>query len=68
MLIVERDPWRLELLRHDGTELRGVGRSELPGGAILASRRLPLTFRLTAGRPRPKIEVLHARSGERWEV
>ncbi len=68
LLIVERDPWRLELFRHDGAELREVGRSELPRGETLASRRLPLTFRLTAGRPRPKIEVLHARSGERWEV
>ncbi len=68
LLIVERNPWRLELYRHDGTELREVGRSELPGGEALASARLPLVFRLAAGEPRPVIEVVHAESGERWDV
>ena len=68
LLIVERNPWRLELYRHDGTELREVGCSELPRGEALASARLPLVFRLIAGEPRPVIEVVHAESGQRWEV
>lgn len=68
LLIVERDPWRLELYRHDGSGLREVGRSELPRGEALPSHRLPLAFRLIPGEPRPQIEVVHSETGERWEV
>jgi hypothetical protein len=68
LLIVDRDPWRLELYRHDGNTLREVGRSALPAGKALTSERLPLVFRLIPGDARPMIEVIHAESGERWQM
>ena len=68
LLIVQRDPWRLELYRHGGSGLREVGRSELPRGEALPSHRLPLVFRLLPGEPRPQVEVVHSETGERWEV
>ncbi len=67
LLIVDRNPWRLELYRLARRRLGPVGTSTAESSATLASKVLPLTFRLVAGRPRPTIEVVHA-DGRRWEV
>jgi Uma2 family endonuclease len=67
LLIVDRDPWRLELYRPRRRKLTMVGASTRKAGEPLASKVLPLTFRLLVRKPRPMIEVVHA-DGRRWEV
>jgi Uma2 family endonuclease len=68
VLLIDRDPWALELygLRDGGMVL--VGRSDLENPAGLGSEVLPLTFRLVAGEERPMIEVVHRDGQPRWLV
>jgi Uma2 family endonuclease len=68
LLIFNRQKWALELLRHNGSELQEAGSSALAQPNVLASKMLPLTFRLIPGDARPQVEVLHNASGERWVV
>lgn len=57
LLIVDRDPWALELYALKRKKLRLVGRSTLDDPVLLQSGVLPLSFRLVAGKTRPSIEV-----------
>lgn len=58
LLIVDRDPWRLELHRLQRGKLTLVA-SNAPGDlVVIESEVLPLRFRLLAGDPRPVIEVI----------
>ncbi len=68
LLIVDRAPWKLELLRQHGRALRKIGQATLSGGEVLVSQRLPLEFRLAADKPRPRIEIIHPAAGQRWLV
>jgi Uma2 family endonuclease len=65
LLIIDRDPWALELYGLRGEQLvpLGVSRPEQP--AELASAVVPLTFRLVPQEGRPKIEVVHVPTGRR---
>ena len=68
VLVVDREPWSLELysLRNGRLVPTGVAR---PGSGItLASEVLPLTFRLVDGDPTPKIEVTHPETGQSWPI
>ena len=67
LLVVDRTPWRLELYRLARTKLRPVGTSESNASEPIASKVLPLTFRLVADRPRPMIEITQV-DGRRCEV
>jgi Uma2 family endonuclease len=67
LLLIDRDPWRLELYRLALRRLGLMGTSTPKEGKALPSRVLPLTFRLVADRPRPTIEVVNA-DGRRWET
>jgi Uma2 family endonuclease len=68
LLIVERDPWRLELLRLQNGELQSTGESTLDSELILASATLPLGFRLVGDDDRPTILVSHASDGMTWKI
>jgi Uma2 family endonuclease len=68
LLLVDRQPWTLELYQRRDGELKQVGQSSLAESAVLASTTVPLTFQLVAGEPRPHIAVAHALSGRRWLV
>jgi Uma2 family endonuclease len=67
-LLVDRNPWQLELYALRGGEFELEGRSDLSLGAILKSTVLPITFRLVqATKPgRPQIEVVRTTDGQRW--
>jgi len=67
-LIVDRDPWVIELFWRDGEELRSVGRSTLDQADTLASRVLPFTFQLIQGESRPQIQVRHNTDDRVWLV
>lgn len=67
MLLVDRNPWQLELYRLTGSELKLVGTCEPLGKQPLASQELPLTFKLLAREnARPQIEIVKPASNERW--
>jgi Uma2 family endonuclease len=68
LLIIDRDPWSLELLRLSAKKLKPVGVSTGKRAKTLQSRILPLSFRLIRGSHRPAIEVVRAADGKIWHV
>ncbi|HUR54703.1 MAG TPA: Uma2 family endonuclease, partial [Gemmataceae bacterium] len=68
LMIVERNPWAVELYRLTNGALVSVGRSDLTSPAVLTSGVLPLSFQLRAGTPRPTILVTHTATGQAWDV
>jgi Uma2 family endonuclease len=68
LLLVDRDPWTLELYRLTNARLELVGRSDLSTQDTLASTVVPTSFRLVPGTPRPNIEVTHRDGVQRWLV
>jgi Uma2 family endonuclease len=66
LLLVDRYPWALELYSLQEGKLELAGRSTLQEPQLLESKVLPLVFRLVAGEERPKIEVTHPQTGQRW--
>jgi Uma2 family endonuclease len=68
LLVIDRDPWAIELYRlsEGALKLMGTVRSESDGA--LASEVVPAAFRLVAGEARPRIEVASARDERRWLV
>ncbi len=68
VLLIDRYPWALELYRLIDGRLQLVGRIEPGDGKDLASKVLPLSFRLLSGKDRPIIEVMHADGVQSWRV
>jgi Uma2 family endonuclease len=68
LLIVDRNPWSLELYREQEGKLGLVGRSEPSRSEELTSTVLPLTFRLLPGDPRPRIEATRPEDGQTWLI
>ena len=68
LMIVDREPWSLELYRLDGNEMQLVGTSRLDEAALLSSDVVPVKFRLLSGDARPQIEVTHRDGVQRWLV
>jgi Uma2 family endonuclease len=68
LLIVDRNPWKLELYRLSDKQLNQGGASELPAGQTLNSAVLSFTFGLVAGNPRPRIQVRHTGGDGEWLV
>ncbi len=65
LLIIDRDPWKLDLYRLQNTELVLVGTSTLDDAQPLRSEVLPFTWRLVEASPRPRIEITH-NDGRQW--
>jgi Uma2 family endonuclease len=68
LLVIDRDPWSVELLRLSAKKLKSVGVSSGKRGRVLQSRMLPLSFRLSSGQRRPAIEVVRSTDGKTWKV
>ncbi len=66
LLVIDRDPWALELYQLRRGKLRLTGRSDVANPAELASGVLPLTFQLRDGTPRPVVVVTHTGTGQIW--
>lgn len=66
VLILDRDPWQLELYQLRRGRLRPTGTARPGDGQALASNVVPLTFALVRGRPRPKVRIAHTESGQEW--
>jgi Uma2 family endonuclease len=67
-LFIDRFPWSLELYRLVDGRMILVGTSTPDDPQVIASEVLPLSFRLVAGDPRPRIEVVHADGVQRWSA
>jgi Uma2 family endonuclease len=68
LLIVDREPWSLELYSLQDGQLISTGVSRVGSEATLKSQVLPFTFRLIEGEPKPQIEVKHIESGQTWVI
>jgi Uma2 family endonuclease len=68
LLIVDRDPWQLELYRLKGDELALAAKVSVGDTQQIDSEVLPLQFGLIAGEPRPKILVIATKSGRTWLI
>jgi Uma2 family endonuclease len=68
LLIIDRDPWQLELFRLDGARLASVGVSTLDAPLAIESERTNLAFQLVPGQERPQIAVAHSCDGRTWTV
>lgn len=68
LLIVDRDPWQLELFQLQDEGLISVGTVSADSSGTLASRVLPVSFCLRPGTGRPQIELRQATSRRRWQV
>lgn len=68
LLLIDRDPWALELHRLRDGGFVEVGRSTLDDPTILNSEVLPLSFQLATGETRPVIVVAHLEDDRRWTV
>jgi Uma2 family endonuclease len=68
VLIIDRDPWRLELYQLQSGQMAPAGQSDLVAQTVLTSSVLPLTFRLVPGTDRPHIEVVNSAGGQTWLV
>ena len=68
LLIVDRDPWTLELYRHQDGQLTKVGQSTLAAPDVLTSQSVGLTFQLLPGESRAQIQVTHLATGRQWQI
>lgn len=69
LLLVDRNPWRLELYRSMGNELREVGVSIPEQSSPLVSQVIPFRFSLLADPVRPLLELMHNDDqAQRWLV
>ena len=68
LLVVDRDPWQLELYRLAGDELESAGTCTVADAGVLASAVIPFTFALKADDQRPKIEVIHTTDQQSWLI
>jgi Uma2 family endonuclease len=68
LLVVDRDPWALELFRLQEGRLAPVGVSTVEHPDLLVSTVLPLVFRLVAGEGRPRIDVMQSDGRQRWTI
>lgn len=69
-LFVERDPWRLNLYRHDGSKLHLVGQCNSVNAPPVGSEVLPFLFGLVEAddHDRPLILLTHKADGRVWRT
>lgn len=68
LLVIDRDPWELSLYRLQQDSLTLVATARPTDEATVDSEVLPLSFRLLDDDPRPTVEIVHQKSGQRWHL
>ena len=66
VLIVDRDPWLLELYQNLSGDFKMVGSSSVKKPALLSSCVFPLTFTLCNGLYRPLIQIATSDGKQHW--
>ena len=68
VLVIDRDPWQLELYQlHNGAMVLS-GQSDISNGVVLTSSVMPVSFQLISGQPRPHIQVRQTVTGQSWTI
>ena len=68
LLIIDRNPWQIELFRLQNGELLSVGVSTSSNGNVLTSKTVPFSLRLVSGESRPKLEAFHEDGIQHWVI
>jgi Uma2 family endonuclease len=68
LLIIDRDPWQLELYRFHGGALVLAATARLGDTTAITSDALPMRFRLVPGDTRTNIEITVAGLQQSWTV
>ena len=68
LLIIDRDPWQLELFRHDGTVLESVAAIQADSAGTLKSEVVGLTFVFLHEASRPRIQVSDSAVDRAWTI
>ncbi|MCH8042236.1 MAG: Uma2 family endonuclease [Planctomycetes bacterium] len=68
LLLIDRDPWAVELYRLGEGGLEPVGVSRLDDNLVLRSEQVPLSFRLVVSDDRPVVEVSLVGGEKQWQV
>ena len=68
ILLINREPWELEIWRPRDYELQLAAHASLEKTDAIECSVLPLQLRIVAGVPRPRIEVTCKTSGQSWLV
>jgi len=66
VIVLDRDPWQLELYQLRSGKMRISGTAKPGDGVILASSVGPLKFELLHAEPRPKVKITHSPTGQEW--
>ena len=66
VLVIDRDPWVVELYRLKRGKMALVGKSDAANPVVLASVALPLTFQMQPGKPRSTVLVAHTDGKRTW--
>ena len=67
-VVIERDPWTVELLRLDAGRLVSVSRSDEANGAALDSAVLPVRYRVVPGSVPLRVEVTNWKTNQAWNL
>ena len=68
LLLIDRDPWKMELYRLIDQKLILVGQSTAETAATQESVTVPLAWRVRTGNERPMIEVALLDGSKHWNV
>ena len=68
VLILDRNPWRLELFRLTDGVLTSVGTATVAGGETLQTASVPFTWRLIDGPERPMIELVGTADNQHYQA
>jgi Uma2 family endonuclease len=68
LIIVDRDPWQIELHRLSGSELRLVETSSLKDPRSLTIEGIGVEIRLQPASGRPALYLQHLASGRNWTI
>jgi Uma2 family endonuclease len=66
VVVVDRDPFQIELYRLRRGRLVSVGIIKPGDGRKLASQVVPFEYQLIRSRPRPKVKIICAATGREW--
>lgn len=67
-VVIERDPWAVELFRLQSNRLVSIGRSDGENGAVLDSAVLPVRYRVVPGTSPLRVEVTNRKTNQTWNL
>ncbi len=67
LLIIDRDPWQLELFRLSASELKSAMIATVENAVQIQSQIVPITISLVPRQPRPGI-LVQSRNGQTWTI